>query len=141
MEDKTAGMGKAPEIVAALERACHDCNPTPCCEYEVLGKAAADMIKALATRIADLEAQHRTEYSEDAGYDCAALGQLWDQLSAVTNERNAAVESWRGFCAKCKWNGKQYLSDGKMDDRCKTCRENNKCNWEWRGPQGGRGGL
>ena len=31
----------------------------------------------------------------------------------------AAIADWRGFCAKCVWNGKQYLSDGKMDDRCK----------------------
>ena len=57
------------------------------------------------------------------------------ELEQIKRERDAAVESWRGFCAKCAWNGKQYLSDGKMDDRCKTCRDNNKCNWEWRGPK------
>lgn len=55
------------------------------------------------------------------------------ELEQVKRERDAAIESWRGFCAKCAWNGKQYLSDGKMDDRCKTCRDNHKCNWEWRG--------
>ena len=55
------------------------------------------------------------------------------ELEQVKRERAAAVASWRGFCAKCAWNGKQYLADGKMDDRCKTCRENGKCNWQWRG--------
>ena len=54
-------------------------------------------------------------------------------LARVTAERDAAIADWRGFCAKCAWNGKQYLADGKMDDRCRTCRENGKCNWEWRG--------
>lgn len=63
------------------------------------------------------------------------------EIERVAAERDAAVESWRGFCVKCNWRGKQYLSDGKMDDRCKTCLENNKCNWKWRGPQGaGEGG-
>ena len=59
------------------------------------------------------------------------------ELEQVKRERDAAIESWRGFCAKCAWSGKQYLSDGKMDDRCKTCRDNNKCNWKWRGPEEG----
>lgn len=57
------------------------------------------------------------------------------ELARVTAERDAAVESWRGFCSKCAWNGKQRLSDGQLDARCKTCRENAKCNWEWRGAQ------
>lgn len=57
------------------------------------------------------------------------------ELERVKRERGAAIADWQGFCAKCVWNGKQYLSDGKMDDRCKTCRDNNKCNWEWRGPK------
>ena len=57
------------------------------------------------------------------------------ELERVTRERDAAVESWRGFCAKGMWNGKQYLSDGQMDARCETCREGGKCNWQWRGPK------
>lgn len=56
-----------------------------------------------------------------------------DLAQRALRELDAAVDSWRGFCSKCVWNGEQYLSDGKMDDRCKTCRENNKCNWQWRG--------
>lgn len=60
---------------------------------------------------------------------------LTEALSQVKQERDAAIEDWRGFCVKCAWNGKQRLSDGEMDARCATCRANNKCNWEWRGPQ------
>ena len=58
-----------------------------------------------------------------------------EELAEVKAERDAAIEDWRGFCVKCAWNGKQRLSDGEMDARCATCRANNKCNWEWRGPQ------
>ena len=59
---------------------------------------------------------------------------LLAEREQLTAERDAAIADWRGFCAKCAWRGKQYLADGKMDDRCKTCRENGKCNWKWRGP-------
>ena len=63
----------------------------------------------------------------------AELSHVRSDLARVTGERDAAIADWRGFCAKCAWNGKQYLADGKMDDRCRTCRENGKCNWKWRG--------
>ena len=117
MADKTkALLAREPEIVAAL-RHCPVVECAHCAfagEECKLGEPAATLIEAMA----------------------AENAQLRKQLAAVTAERDAAVESWCGFCAKCKWNGKQHLSDGKMDDRCKTCRENNKCNWQWRGPQG-----
>lgn len=61
------------------------------------------------------------------------IAKLEAELEQVKRERDAAVETWRGFCAKCEWVKRQFLSDGRMDDRCKTCRENNKCNWQWRG--------
>ena len=61
-----------------------------------------------------------------------------DELEKVRRERDAAIKDWKGFCTKCAWNGKQYLADGQMDARCKTCRENGKCNWEWRGVKEGR---
>lgn len=60
------------------------------------------------------------------------------ELEKVRRERDAAIKDWKGFCTKCAWNGKQYLADGQMDARCKTCRENGKCNWEWRGVKEGR---
>ena len=109
-------LDKAPEIVAAL-RCCGntdtkrpDCDHCPLNGYMCVKRmleGAAALIEAYAA-----------------------------QLAAVTAERDAAVESWRGFCSKCEWRDKQYLADGKMDDRCKTCRDNHKCNWKWRGPQG-----
>ena len=55
------------------------------------------------------------------------------RAEAAEAERDAAIADWRGFCAKCSKRDKQYLSDGKMDAVCATCRANGKCNWEWRG--------
>ena len=74
---------------------------------------------------------HSGLYDEAA----TAIETLRADLARVTAERDAAVADWRGFCVKCAWNGRQHLADGKMDDRCKTCRENGKCNWEWRSIQ------
>ena len=65
------------------------------------------------------------------------ISKLEAELEQVKRERDAAVEIWRGFCAKCEGVKRQFLSDGRMDDRCKTCRENNKCNWQWRGVKEG----
>ena len=64
-----------------------------------------------------------------------ALEQLQAENDRLRRERDAAVESWRGFCSQCAWKNHQYLADGKMDDRCRTCRDNAKCNWKWRGPK------
>ena len=62
-----------------------------------------------------------------------ALEQLQAENNRLRRERDAAVESWRGFCSQCAWKNHQYLADGKMNDRCRTCRDNAKCNWKWRG--------
>lgn len=64
-----------------------------------------------------------------------ALEQLQAENDRLKRERDAAVESWRGFCSQCAWKNHQYLADGKMDDMCRTCRDNAKCNWKWRGPK------
>lgn len=90
------------------------CNFTPVCGEE-RAKEAVELVRTLQAENKELRVE----------------------LEQVKRERDAAIESWRGFCAKCAWSGKQYLSDGKMDDRCKTCRDNNKCNWKWRGPEEG----
>lgn len=89
-------------------------------------------------RLQDFEVAQAQELARvKEALDAAIAGQetLQKELARVKAERDAAIEDWRGFCAKCAWNGKQRLSDGKMDARCETCRENAKCNWEWRGPQ------
>ena len=64
-----------------------------------------------------------------------AIDQLRAENERLRRERDAAVESWRGFCSQCAWKNHQYLADGKMDDMCRTCRDNAKCNWKWRGPK------
>ena len=64
-----------------------------------------------------------------------ALEQFQAENDRLRKERDAAVESWRGFCSQCAWKNHQYLADGKMDDMCRTCRDNAKCNWKWRGPK------
>ena len=126
MDDKTKTLlNRAPEIVAAVlcDKTMECCGKAKQCPY------------------------HSTDYNHmSVGYGCdvdrldadtaGLLKAYAAQLAAVTAERDAAVESWCGFCAKCKWNGKQYLSDGKRDDRGKTCRESNKGNGDWLGPQG-----
>lgn len=71
----------------------------------------------------------------DREIDCAIEGlkALQAENDRLKRERDAAVESWRGFCSQCAWKNHQYLADGKMDDMCRTCRDNAKCNWKWRG--------
>ena len=73
----------------------------------------------------------------DREIDCTIEGlkALQAENNRLRRERDAAVESWRGFCSQCAWKNHQYLADGKMDDRCRTCRDNAKCNWKWRGPK------
>lgn len=125
-----------------IENNCHDC---------ALGYYAFEAATALSTLQAEnekLRAELKTCKEKNAGLALALLTECapnpdclgddeWRairvELERVKRERGAAIADWQGFCAKCVWNGKQYLSDGKMDDRCKTCRDNNKCNWEWRG--------
>lgn len=48
----------ADKIVRALRKTCESCNPTPCCEFEALGPAAADLIESLQ---AQLSASQRRE--------------------------------------------------------------------------------
>ena len=88
MNDKTMS---AAETEAALRRACHDCNPTPCCEYETLGDAAAALIEAkeaeLARVTAERDALKRSckigdtafvleSEDEDGGDDCIFEGNI-----------------------------------------------------------------
>ena len=115
----------------------HDIHPLICDE-------AADAISTIPTLQAE-NAQLRAELSrkeelvrrqaKELERRDKLLKEQEAELEQVKRERDSAIESWRGFCAKCTWNGKQYLADGQMDARCKTCRETGKCNWEWRGPK------
>mgnify|MGYP001625366502 CR=1 FL=1 len=101
-------------------------------EHRTVENLRSAIQKAQATAISTLQIENQALRNSANGFK-AENEKLRAELERVKRERDAAVASWRGFCAKCAWNGKQYLADGKMDDRCKTCRENGKCNWQWRG--------
>ena len=103
--------------------------------FEMLYKQ--DMDDA-ATALSVLQAENeklRVEL-EQVRTDCAVAeknhADCIDELEQVKQERDAAIADWHGFCVKCAWNGEQNLADGQMDDRCRTCKKNGKCNWEWR---------
>ena len=100
-------------------------------------RMAVDAAAALTALLAENE-KLRAEL-EQARTDCAVAeknhADCIDELEQVKQERDAAISSWHGFCSKCEWRGKQYLDDGQMDARCRTCRKNGKCNWQWRGAE------
>ncbi len=134
MEDgNEALLSKAPELVAALgccsARKCGECpyrGHGIACKYRLMMDAAA-LIEAKAVCISELEAQHRTEFCEEAQYDCVLLGrlrakneagtrlimqqaaelkrreevntQLRGQLAAVTAERDALDDALRDMAA------------------------------------------
>lgn len=64
---------------------------------------------------------------------------LPEEIEQLKRERDAAIEDIFNFssnkCFCCAHNTHKWLSDGGMDDLCKTCLENGKCNWKWRGVQ------
>ena len=138
-------LDKAPEIVAAMrndEFTCCECDRQGECNGEpgcLWRHDAAALIEAYAAQRGAVTEERdglQAKYDRLNDFKRTQSAKLLARLGTVEAERDAAVESWRGFCSKCEWRDKQYLDDGKMDDRCKTCRENHKCNWEWRGAQG-----
>ena len=68
----------ANEIIKALRGACNQCNPTPCCEFEILGDEAADTIESLQKQLAGA----RNEL-------CIKCGRY--------------KESYLGACDGCRW--------------------------------------
>ena len=111
-----------------------------------MGRCIPNMTGDAATELSTLQAEvefwkyrcnesvsHASEL-DIALYDTEAENEkLRAELEQVKQERDAAIADWHGFCVKCAWNGEQNLADGQMDDRCRTCKKNGKCNWEWRG--------
>lgn len=133
------------KILKALNQECSDCSEhsaaiDKCTAiYYCANRDAAALIEAYAAQLAAVTTERdglQAKYDSLNDFERTQSAKLLARLGTVEAERDAAVESWRGFCSKCEWRDKQYLADGKMDDRCKTCRDNHKCNWKWRGPQG-----
>ena len=161
MDDNKDLLDRTPEIVAALKRACHDCNPTPCCEYEALGKDAADLIEAqadankelsLKLRISQQAEQAKIEENERLKNEAFVLRcrveHTDEAIAAVTAERDAASrllnDLWKmldpdgleGGYSKAATNMVAYLIYDKIRDYQHMRIPS------WRGPQGaGEGGT
>lgn len=60
---------------------------------------------------------------------------LQTELERAKRERDAAVADIPKRCCLCKHERHMYHVDGRVDGVCKTCVENNRINWTWRGPQ------
>lgn len=87
------------EIVKYLRKSCHDCNPTPCCEYEVLGIEAADLIETLTARV------ERAEEERDAAVE--DIEKLLGQPDYLGVCWACANDCKKGDECKPKWRGLQ----------------------------------
>ena len=56
-------------------------------------------------------------------------------FETVKRERDAAINDIPRRCKYCVRKDPVFLKDGKMDDVCWTCFQNDHCNWKWRGMQ------
>jgi hypothetical protein len=130
------------EIVKALRNSCRDCNPTPCCEYEVLGSEAADLIETLTARAERAEAGNK-KLRQEIDITDAANTALEGALKQAEAERDAAIADMRPKynCDICKYT-REGVEDCVTYDGdcavckskkcvCRNCRNENK--WEWRG--------
>lgn len=89
-----AAPANADETAKALRNTCNGCNPTPCCEFEVLGPAAADLIESLTTENAELRADN-TSMALEWQEAHTELGQLRERLSETVRIRDAYADSAR----------------------------------------------
>lgn len=73
-------------------------------------------------RAKDAEIQHRTEYCEDAQYDCVALGKARKELAEVERERDAAVADLNKAQAMACYVCKHYyqIEPGRRKYGCKV---------------------
>jgi hypothetical protein len=99
----------ADEIVRALRDSCAGCNPTPCCEFEVLGPDAADLIESLQSQLSESQRRER-----------AAIKDL----------------SQDAHCALCKHHRSE---GGDCIGVSMCAVKGMRVGWEWRGPQAGKG--
>jgi hypothetical protein len=140
-------MMNAEQIVKALRNTCNGCNPTPCCEFEVLGDAAATLIEnqAAETAAKDAEIARLTEINESNGQAIGLLTSDYEaQLRTAQRRADAAVADMALIagdigspltCAVCKYNPNDMgceLDGSQFDD-------DGECHFEWRGLMAERG--
>lgn len=92
------------KLITALRKACQDCNPTPCCEYELLGREAADRIERLKKEI--------FKYKEEAAKYKAERDKAVEDLADVAD------------CITCKYD--DVCENSNSQGCCNG-------NWQWRG--------
>ena len=81
-------------------------------------------------------------YCKYDAYSCECLDHIEkasaEALEDMNRRLDAAMKDIPRFCRTCANKEQKWLSDGPMDDLCKTCLSNiNRCNWEWCGPKEG----
>lgn len=155
------------KIVRALRKACHDCNPTPCCEYEVLGKEAADLIDCQQAQLAKLQKRIAGEGFPDletmiSKYKTVMLAaneisietdeeieSLEARLAEAERRERAAVEDLNFACGSQPSASAEYSicdickhkqGDGSCPKQCfmNSLGASNK--WQWRGVVAGEEG-
>lgn len=111
------------EIKKGLKCCSKPAHESPCqeCPYAPNNGYCAEIKSSDAiTLIQQLEAQN----AEKA-----------ERIRQLEAERDAVIRYIPPRCKYCVRNSPQFLQDGKMDDVCRTCFQNDKCNWQWRGVQ------
>lgn len=148
----------ANEIVRALRNTCNGCNPTPCCEFEVLGPEAAELIESLQAQLAEktkeAEGWHILRLDADRiregmmQKEMRLIGdnmRLEKQLTASQRREQAAVEDLKDAlydpltidCGYCKYRGAETNEHVATTGGCHACENHGgfyDC-FEWRGPQ------
>jgi len=128
----------ANEIVRALRNSCSGCNPTPCCEFEVLGPEAADLIESLQA-----ENKALREASQKVLEGLQKLDSALDNTTCDGDALKARAE-------ESQRREKAAVDDMKqthcIGTSCYICKNHGKCErecieighcalFEWRGPQ------
>lgn len=118
MSDKTMS---AAETVAALRRACHDCNPTPCCEYETLGGAAADLIEAKEAELARVTAERDALKRYVDGEVLAMVTEIDGVPLAHLRELVEAERDGRCVVLPCKIGDTAFVLESEDEDGGDDC--------------------
>ncbi len=131
------------EIVGRLRNTCNGCNPTPCCEFEALGPAAADLIESQSADIERLTAQ--LAEATQLAFDITQKYETSVKMHKVTAD----------LLAESQCRERAAVADLKAANLCNQCAHNARCgsvnhyrqqkniwkycdHWEWRGPQAGK---